>query len=164
MSDEAQPAGSLELLYELALKRMDAQMSQIDSVDTKLGLVFGFSNLASGILGGLLALASDGGSVSDASWALAALGAVFYIAIFYLAIQGYIFRWFKYAPDLRYYFHEAFSWPPDSTKNQIAADIVDSVEFNDKIINRKVIYGRWAYGLLFVQVIFLTLALLLAGI
>jgi len=162
MPDDAEPANSLELLYDLALKRMDAQMGQIDGIDTKLGLVFGFSNLATGVLGGLLALTSDDGNISSATWALAAVGAVFYIVIFYLAIQGYIFRWYKYAPDLKYYFFEAFSWPPDSTKNQIAADIVDSVEFNDRIINRKVIYGRWAYGLLFIQVIFLTLALLLA--
>jgi hypothetical protein len=148
---------SVHLIYDLAVKRLDAQMEQIDAIDTKVNVAFGFASLAIGVAGGFVGTAHSG--PSPASTALLFSALTVYVLVIVLALGGYMFRQFEYAPRVKQVWQDALFWDPVATKRQAVSSIVEAIETNKQRIAEKVQLGRAALILLGVEVILITFSL-----
>jgi len=157
MSDGEPEPASVDVIYELAVNRLDRQFDQIDAIDTKVNVVFGFASLAIGVAAGFVGTAGSGPSPASAALLFSALAV--YILVMMLALTAYIFRRFDYAPQVKQVWLDALFWQPSITKRQALSNMVEAIEANKERIEDKVRFGKAALILLVLEVILVTFSL-----
>jgi len=154
--DDPEPL-SVDVIYELAMNRLDRQFDQIDAIDTKVNVVFGFASLAIGVAAGFVGTTDSGPSPASAALLFSALAV--YVLVMMLALTAYMFRRFDYAPLVKQLWLDALFWDPSDTKRQALSNIVEAIEANKERIESKVCFGRAALILLLLEVILITFSL-----
>lgn len=150
---------SLDVIYDLAKERLDSQLEQIDSIDAKVSIVFGFASLAIGVAAGFLGTKDFEPSATSSSLLFAAISV--YSLVIMLALKAYIFRRFEYAPNIKQMLVDALYWEPSVTKLQALSNMVEAMETNKSRIEEKACFGTASLVLLGLEVILVTFALYL---
>jgi hypothetical protein len=102
MTPKSGPSGYPErdpdLLYDLARDRLAVQLSSIDAVDNKIGLLASLASALMGILAAVVAL--RGHSLDALEIALIVSSVLVYLGVSYKAIQAYFSQSWKTGPTL----------------------------------------------------------------
>ncbi len=148
---------SLEIVYQEVKERLGLQLHQVDTLDGKAGTVLSVASIVMTLGAGLpIARASD----AIETWPLVLLlaGTTFYGSTMFFAFRGYWLRNFRRDPEPgplrdRYLFQS-----PDFTRRRIIANMVQSFEVNEPLIESKVWNIKVAILLLGIQTITLVAA------
>ncbi len=151
---------SIDILYDLVLDRLHTQITRVDGIDTKIGIVFGLANAVVGFLVVVLSSAvANGQSASGLVIALAILTAITYIAT--LVLLFFAYRWGKWSfnpemkslksictdPQYRAY--------PNVVKEWVTDECLRSLSLNRTPIANKVRLANWALVVVSIQSLFL---------
>ena len=143
---------STDVIYDLAISRLERQVRQIEGVDTKLNFAFSVSSLIIGIAVSLfLGFAPE---VTTLSKVFFAAGTLAYVTIVVFSILGYRFLALDYPPNVHQVWLDALYWEPEITKRQVLAQIVEAIEANKGIIDGKIFKAQIALYLVAAEVIF----------
>jgi exonuclease VII small subunit len=128
MRQEEQEPESLEVIYELALSRLESQVRQIEGVDTKLNFVISVASLVIGVGTTLFV----GRAQDIVSWTKISftVSGVIYLLVVVVAIRAYAFLDLEYPPNVRQVWLDALYWPRQITKRQVLSQIVQALELN----------------------------------
>lgn len=126
---------SVDVIYELALSRLEAQLRQFDGIDNKLSLILTVSSLIIGIAASFLI--GIHGPFSQISVAFLALAAAAYFAVITLVILAYRVLTLSYPPNIRQARLRLLHWEPSMTKRQVLAQLVEAIEENRELLVTK---------------------------
>ena len=149
--DTADPR-SLDVVYNEVKERLEVQLRQIDSLDSKAGTILFVAGITLGIAAAAQAVAL---SSTSSQWIVVffSLPVMFYFATMYFAIRGWVVREFFRDPEPRplrdHYLFES----PEFTKRRLITHYISSYEWNQGNIKRKVQSMRIATYLLLGQVL-----------
>lgn len=150
---------SCSVFYEIAVARLQDQMSRIDAADTKVGNLLAVATV---LLGLCVALAGytnlNQVQCSLVFWGLALIT---YIVISIFAALSYRPREWSYRPDLATLKGLCGSYDETSAKIWVGEECMESLRANEIKLKTKVKWGDWIIQLLPAEAIFLALALLL---
>ena len=155
---------SLDIIYDLAIKRLDAQIGEIESVDVKLRNTFWFMSSITGVLLAYL-------SSRQFQWEfwvrpyyvplvfiILSLGT--YFAIIVLSLLAYRFAEPGYLPNISELRDEALLSHPHITKHAILYVVVKQLEENRSLVTRKLFYAKCVFWLTFAEVVFAVISLI----
>lgn len=153
---------SLEIVFQEIKDRLQAQLHQVDTLDTKAGTVLSVASLVA-TLGAGLPVATSSGSLSDASLVLLLGGTILYAFAMFFGFRGYWLRNYRRDPEPgplrdRYLFQ-----PADFTRRRVIANMIQSYEVNRPLIESKVWNIKVAILLLAVETIAFVAALVNEG-
>jgi hypothetical protein len=156
VSTEPHPP-SLDIIFSEVSRRLDVQLSQVDTLDAKAGTVISVASVVM-TLGAGLPIASSNSGIDTVPLILLVAGAVVYVAVMFFGFRGYWLRNFRRDPEPgplrdRYLFQ-----PADITKRRIIANMVQSFETNTPLIESKVWNIKVAILLLAAQTMSLVVA------
>jgi len=149
--DTADPR-SLEVVYNEVKERLEVQLRQIESLDSKAGQILFVAGITLGIAAAAQAVAL---SAASSQWIVVffSLPVMFYFGSMYFAIRGWVVKEFFRDPDPRplrdYYLFES----PEFTKRRLIAHFISSYEWNQGNIKKKVQNLRIATYLLLGEVL-----------
>lgn len=148
------------LFLELARDRLNTQLSAIDALDGKIGLLF---SLASGLLGILAAVLA----LRAATSALLALvpTVVAYCVVAYAGVSAYLTRTWKIGPDLGDVWNGLWKADSDALATwKVANALWSDYEANRKLVNSKTGALRVMFAGIIIQSLLLALALALVTV
>lgn len=148
---------NIDVLYQVARDRLDAQLQRIDGADMKIGITFGLTN---GMTVGLVSFIS---SISQPVCQLviyfAILTAITYLVT--LLLLFYAYRWSRWAynPDVNMLrdisTNSKYTNYTDIVKKWVADECIRAIEWNAPRLTRKVRRAYIALGTLTIQGVFL---------
>ncbi len=149
--DAAEPR-SLDVIYNEVKERLEVQLRQIESLDSKAGTILFVAGITLGIAAAAQAVAL---SVASNEWIVAffSLPVMFYFGTMYFAIRGWVVREFFRDPEPRPLRDHYLSEGPEFTKRRLIAHFISSYEWNQGSIKKKVQNMRIATYLLLGQVL-----------
>lgn len=120
---------TIDLLFELAKRRIDEQGNELSSITNRLGLVFASSSIVIGLVAGSFPPREE-----VFLWSLPpllfALSGLVFVAIFVIAVAAYRYLELGYPPNIRIAWEEELLWSAQEVKRQILANMVEAVEEN----------------------------------
>ena len=150
---------NIDILYQIAIDRLDAQIKRMDGIDTKIGMTFGLTNGITAALAAFIAFLPR--SVSELVLIFATLTAVAYLVT--LVFLYFAYRWGKWSfnPEINTLkgictasqYHDY----PEIVKEWVANECIRSLESNRQPITKKVRLANRALITLSVQGLFLTI-------
>ena len=153
---------SLDVIYDLAIKRLDAQIEEIEGIDKKFGDNLQFASLIIAIPITFLTIRPTQITMLILVPFMAAL--LIYLSILVLTVLGYGFQKLSYLAPIRKLRDHLIDLEADYTKKVILNIIMDNIESNKTIIYTKARVARISfslqYPLLAFVVTFLTLVVL----
>ncbi len=156
---EPEPA-SLDVVYTEVKDRLDVQLRQIDSLDSKAGLILFIASIVLGIGAG--AQSAIVGRISSVSALLTfSIPFLFFMGAAIFAARGWTGRPYFRDPEPRplrdhYLFRER-----QFTRRRLLTHFIASYEWNSQTIRRKVVDLRIALLFLLMEIGFLALVLLM---
>ncbi len=158
-SAEPKSQSAPNVLYEVAMNRLQAQMEQIDAIDAKLGTILGFASAILAIFAGFMAL----GNLERPLFALVLFGLAFlaYLALVIVTIYGYRLIEWHFRPDLNTLQEHCRSFDEAVMKTWVADECIRSINDNRDNIAYKASSANRAVYLLALEVILLALTFLL---
>lgn len=143
---------SLDVVYNEVKERLEVQLRQIESLDTKAGQILFVAGITLGIAAAAQAVAM---TTSDNKWIVLffSLPVLFYFGSMYFAVRGWVVKEYFRDPEPRplrdYYLFES----PEFTKRRLIAHFISSYEWNQGNIKKKVQNLKIATYLLLGQVL-----------
>ena|GEM_PF-5317407 len=173
MSQEREKTGaplSLDIIYALALTRLESQLREVEAIDTKLSQILAASSVVIGLAAGFFASRQDtlppitlklsaiNIAIPALPFDLLVISGFIYFAIVVISVLAYRFLGLRYLP-VKAAWEEALYWEPTITKQQILAELVQATEYNKPLIAQKVTRATIVLWLLPAEVLFSLLAL-----
>jgi hypothetical protein len=155
-------ANSVDILCDLALDRLDAQLKRIDGMDTKIGVTFGLTNGIIAALAAFITLIPH--PLSEVTFIFGILAAVAYVVT--LVFLFFAYRWgrWSFRPDLstlrKICTDPQYHDYPDIVKEWIANECIRSLETNKQPTINKAWYAYLALVSLSAQGVFLAASIL----
>lgn len=149
---------SIDVIYNLALARLDAQLRDADTALGRIGTVWSVAGLVLAVVAGFIS--TEGTSIPIVTLIFAALCAATFIAIMVLGFKAFAFLGLQNPPKVSAVWEEALFWEPTITKRQIVSQIVPAIEFNESILRSRIKYTSLVLYLLPVEVILATIAVI----
>lgn len=130
---------NIDILYQIAIDKLDAQIKRIDGIDTKIGVTFGLTNAIIAALVALVTFITR--PVPQLVLIFAILSAVSYLVTLIFLFFAYRYSKWSYRPDInrlkeictdpRYhdYSHLVKEW--------IAVECIRSIEWNSRPLTNK---------------------------
>lgn len=149
----------IEFVYDAGLQKIREQMSLIDSLDVKMGVLIGFLGvLIAGTLAAFVTATPSTLSRVHTWWSKVLLGlaGLSVAASLYSAFQA--FRMRRYQSGAR--FEDLYVWANEdvnNTKKEFLPTILASVRTNDEQLRLKQHHARWAVCLVFTALLALLL-------
>ncbi len=128
-------AKSVDVIYDLALARLESQVKQIEGVDNKLNFAFSVSSLVIGLGASLFVGRAEVTSILTRTFF--ALSGLIYTGVVISTVLGYRFLDISFPPNVRRVWLDALYWEPEVTKRQVLAQVVEALETNREPIQRK---------------------------
>lgn len=150
---------SLDVIYNLALARLDTQSRDVDAALARVSPVWSVAGLILGVAVGFLA--TRGTPIHLAGIIFSALCAITFIVIILLGFMAYRYLGLRY-PNVRAIWDQALFWNSDITKRQILNIAVPAIEFNKEVIERRIKYTTLALYLLPLEIALATIAIISA--
>ena len=154
---------SIDVLYDIAIERLQNQIKRIDGADTKIGIIFGLTNGLAAALGAFVVLLQ--GSVTWLVFIFIVLSGFSYI--FTLILLYFAYRWGKWSfrPDIETLrgictsskYHDF----AEVVKEWIADECILSINSNKEPLSQKVRIANNALKVLSAQGIFLVVSYVL---
>jgi hypothetical protein len=151
-----------QVAYDVAMRRLDAQMQQIDAIDSKVRLVIGAASGVITLFAGFAAV-----TIKAEIQACVIVGLVFmflvilgYIPAIVLGVLAYRFREWERRPNweaLNQYIHE---YSEDTMRIWVAEGCIESLKSNEPKIKHKVSQAEWAMRFLGAETLFSATGLL----
>lgn len=142
---------SLHVIYELAIKRLDGQIAEIEGIDTKLRTNFWFASLVIGIP--LTYLSFRQPQLTTALIIVISIIFVIYLLMLIFTWRSHAFAQPRYLVRIKDLQEKALFKHPSITQEVILNRVVEQIEANGKLITRKVSYARTAYWLVPFEVV-----------
>jgi hypothetical protein len=152
-----EPSGH-ELVYEEIKSRLDAQHSNVEDLNTKANALIGFGGA---ILAILLGTQASWLAMSELPKTLAVIGGTTLIFSVVFAYRGYNLQSYRADPKPRSLAERYRYKPISETREMLMANLVDSFQFNEKVIKTRVHQIRYSFRLQLLAIILLGLATLL---
>jgi len=135
---------NIDILYEIAIERLDAQIKRIDGVDNKIGVTFGLTNAIVAALVAFIVLLPP--PVPRLVSILATLSACSYLVTLIFLFFAYRSRGWSFRPDIKR-LREICTDPkyhdyPHLVKEWIANQCVRSLEWNSQPLVNKVLLSN----------------------
>lgn len=149
-----------DILYEIAIDRLNAQIKTIDGIDQKIGVTFG---LANGITAALIALiAFMQKPIQQSVLAFIGLSIAMYLCTLVLLFFAYRYSKWSFNPNIKvlktYCNKEEYQNYPQIIKNWIADNCIISIEENRLNISSKLKLAYFALISMAAQGIFLSIS------
>jgi hypothetical protein len=155
-----------DLFFELARERLNTQLSTIDALDGKIGLLFSLASGLLGILAAVLALRSATGedSISRAALAVVIAAGIAYCVVAYAGITAYLARVWKIGPDLSQVWEVLWTADADAlVKWKVATAIWADYEANRDSVQAKTNALTTLFAGIIIQSLLLAVALVLVA-
>ena len=150
---------SIDLVYQNALRQIDAQVKRWDQADDRLRTLLGYVGLLSVVLGATgqistTPMPTGGPAVEELRYsALAAL--VLLVLAAFIAGLAYLPRTLHYPPNLRTLREEYLTRRPEETKLDIVDELIQVYDENEIVIDQKLGSYRWAQLVFFAAIVLL---------
>lgn len=160
LEDEAEPAPtSLDLIYAEVKDRLDVQLRQIDSLDSKAGSIMFIASVVLGI-GAAAQSAIVGVGTSVSAVLTFSIPFLFFMGSAIFAARGWVGRPFFRDPEPRPLRDHYLTRAVEFTRRRLLTHFIASYEWNAHTIRRKVVDLRIALLFLLMEIGFLALVLL----
>lgn len=146
-----QEPASLDVIYNLAISRLDTQMREVSTLLTRVGTVWSIAGLIIGVTAGFLA--THGASMPKAVIVLSALGLVTFLVLTSFSVLTHAKLGFRYPPKVRSVWEQALFWEPARTQQQILSFVIPAIEANRTLLSKRTKYATWCLYLLIGEVI-----------
>lgn len=150
---------SLDIIYNLALARLDTQLTAADAVLARVTPVWSVAGLILGLAVGFLA--TLGAPIHTVGIIFSTLCAITFIAILVLGFIAYRHLGLQY-PNVRAIWEQALFRNSDVTKRQILNIAIPAIQFNKELIERRKKYTIQALYLLPLEIALATIAIISA--
>jgi hypothetical protein len=159
------PTGDPQLFYELARDRLNTQLSTIDALDSKIGLLFSLASGLLGILAAVFALRPVTGEdrISILALLLLIAAGVAYCFVAYGGIRAYRIRSWDVGPDLTKVWNDLWSLDDSLVKWRVANALRADYEANQDAVDEKRDALFMVFAGIIVQSLLLALALVLVA-
>ena len=149
-----------DILYEIAIERLNEQIKTIDGIDNKIGITFG---LANGIIAALIAfIALIKLPVSQPVIIVIGLSIFAYLITLVFLFYAYRFSKWSYNPNVKilkeFCFDPKYKEYPDIIKSWVADNCIISIELNRESIKEKLTLAYIALISVSAQGIFLAIS------
>jgi len=154
---------SIDILYDVAIEKLQNQIKRIDGADAKIGIIFGLTNGLTAALGAFIFLLQY--SITWIVFIFIVLSGVSYI--FTLILLYFAYRWGKWSfrPDIERLrdicTSSEYRYFPDVVKEWIADECILSINTNQDSLSRKVKIANNALKILSAQGLFLVVSYVL---
>ena len=135
-----------EVYYDIATKRLDAQIQQIDQLDAKTATVFVSASGILAIFAGLLSLAALPTNLAIKIVVLVVLGlaSAIYVALLYFLYRAYKTDQWHFRPDLPALKANCANYEEQQMQQWVADECLTSLDDNTPLIIRKALFLRYA--------------------
>lgn len=157
-TSETEPQ-SLDVIYDLAIKRLDAQIGEIEGIDGKLRTNFWFASLVIGVLLTYLSIRQP--ELTTVLIIFISLSFLVYLSMLIFTLLGYRFAEPAYLPKVKDLRDRALFRHSNITKRAVLDIVVEQIEENRELIKGKVSYASWAFWLMFPEVVLVGVSLLI---
>lgn len=149
------------LLFELARDRLNNQLSTIDGLDSKIGLLFGLSSGLLATLAAVVALRTATGEESASGWLLVvlALAALIYLKVAYSGVNAYRVRGWNVGSELREVWDDLWQLDENHAKWRATRQIWSDYESNKDALLEKESALDFMFAGIIVQSLLVALAL-----
>ena len=151
---------SLDIVYAEIKDKLDVQIRQVDSLDSKTGNLLFISSIVIGI--GAAAQAALIGKVVNA-WVLLLFSVpiMFYLLTVLTALRSWIVRPYFRDPEPRPLRDAYLFEQPEFTKRRLIAQYISAYEWNATVMRKKVQELRWSTWYFLAEIASLTIVLLI---
>lgn len=142
-NETVQVLESAEVAYDVAMRRLDEQMRQIDAIDNKIAVIVGASSAVATLFTGFMAVAVRTDS-SGSLWtgiAFIALVVCFYVAAITFGMRAYQFYEWDLRPDWDALLLFAETYPDEVMRSWVADACVTSLKENSSRISSKLAHA-----------------------
>ncbi len=150
---------SLEIVYAEIKDRLDLQLHQVDTLDTKAGTVLTVASVVM-TLGAGLPVAASSEDIDMVPLILILAGTLCYASAMFFGFRGYWLRNFRRDPEPGPLRDRYLLQAPDFTRRRIIANMIQSFEVNQPLIESKVWNIKVGILLLAVETVTLVAALI----
>lgn len=148
---------SLDLVFDLTRERLSAQLTSVDSLDTKANFVLGSATLLTAAAATIQGLSHYDSAVRFVA-ILVAMS--LYLAVIFTSFRAYMIRVYHQAPDPAAL--EGYMWEQlEPTKGTLLKEMVGCYNDNKEEIARKVWWLRWALRAFGAEAVLLSILALL---
>lgn len=130
---------NIDILYQIALDRLDAQIKRVDGIDQKIGVTFGLTNGITAAL--VIFITSISRPVPQLVSIFVTLTAVAYLVTLLLLFFAYRYSRWSFKPDVKT-LKDICTTPkyhdyPEIVKEWVANQCIRSLEWNNRPITNK---------------------------
>lgn len=144
---------TVDLLYEIAVTKMDQQIRRVDALDTKTIALLAAASVVIAVVATLLTNQPKTAVAQGLLW----LGIICYAALWCATAHALWTRAFDFPPEIGKLYNECLAWTANDIKHLVARAVAEKYTANAALIDVK---ARWFnYGI----VLLLVQSLLLAG-
>lgn len=160
----SQQQSSIDILYDICMERLKAQIGHINGIDTKIGILFGLSNgILIALIGFVTQLGAPTPNVALYIVIIFTIGSLLaYIVSLILLFFSYKIGKWDYRPNMKDLHgiceSQKYRCYPEIVKEWIADECVTAFEYNKPRIKNKANKAAKALYSLVFQVIFLAIA------
>ena len=151
---------SVEVIYDLAMKRLDAQIAEIEAIDNKLRLLFWFASIIITALLGFLSV--EHFNVNCVCKGFFGATVLAFATVFVATVLGYRFTRPQYLPKVDDLRRHALEKPAETTTRAILIVVARQINNNRTLVRKKELYGKLALWILFPEVGLAVVTLFLA--
>lgn len=130
---------NIDILYQMAINRLDAQFKRIDGADTKIGVTFVISNAITAALASFIASIQQ--PVPQFVLIFAILAGIAYVVTLLLLFLAYRGGKWSFNPDIRTLRNicvdSRLRGYPNTVKEWVAAECVRSLDWNSRRLTTK---------------------------
>ncbi len=155
---EEQDLPSLEIVYNEVKDRLDVQIRQIDSLDSKSGTLLFISSIVIG-LGAAAQAALIGTTTNTLPLILFSIPVVFYVLTVILTMRSWIRSHYYRDPEPRPLRDFYSTKPCQFTKRKLITQFISSFEWNATIMKKKTTEIHYAVWFFLAEVVTVTLVL-----
>jgi O-antigen ligase len=158
MDEDAQDKQSIDVLYYLALKRHEALDRSFDALNSRAGVLLGFSGFVLTAFSGAISVMHGAGGYRIA--ALLIILTLFLITAWHCA-KAYDVTKTKTLPDPKTFYEKFINSPPKETKNQLLAQLIENWRLYSVTITEKSRALRAAIGFFTLELFVIAILMLL---
>lgn len=159
--EESEPTPpSLDIVYSEVKEKLDIQLRQVDSLDSKTGNILFISSIVLGI--GAAAQAALIGKDTNA-WVLLLFSVpiILYLLTVMTALRSWIVKPYFRDPEPRPLRDAYIFEQPEFTKRRLIAQFISAYEWNSNVMKKKVQELRWATWYFIAEIASITIVLLI---
>lgn len=148
--------------YDVAMRRLDEQMRQVDAIDNKVSVVVGASSAIAALFAGFAAVAVDVDSARSLWTGVAFIGLVIvaYLPAVVFGVLAFRFYEWSFRPSWQQLLEFGEQFSEKAMQSWVACECVTSLTTNATKIASKLGYGGWSMRFLVVETVLAAAGLL----